>query len=474
MRNPFSAGSWVSGKGFIGREEIMQRLIYSNENCDWVQAQRRMGKTSLLRQLEEKINKGQIESASIRTTLAVFWDIQGSYDASGLLESLEDALDDSYDLFPQSWHDMDPSDFQADHPHQTIKNLTRQLRKKAMGLTLLIDEAEELMTLNEKNPETLARLRKVFHTSSNIHTIICSTPRLENLRQHQAIETSPFLHGFQVHYLSTFNRKETQQLLDMGNIPADIGERIYQLTHGNPYQIQLFAKYFFENRDFEETSLFMQSNPSLSQVHDVNLGLLTEREQEILSKFTMDHLQSPPSESNQLIFKKLIRLGYLSGNEKSPSIASDLFHKWLKRYFSQNLNLHPKDLKDMPLSEASSKIVRENILNLYQYLLQKMQQGYRLNVHAGHFNVSSMDKKAYPTHEASEQKAIAPNLNTPLWSLALQDLIILTQELFDFKKHWSCFRLMELANNLGNTTEEEILDLMNLIREEARLESEKI
>ena len=481
MRNPFSAGSWVSGEQFFGRENIIEKLLHSNESCDWVLAQRRMGKTSLLRCLEERINNNQKDLPAERPNtsrpgppgkgLAIFWDIQGSYDVSGLIESLEDAMDDSFDMFPEAWGDMDPSEFQAEHAHQMIKALSRRLRRCSLNLTLLIDEAEEFIPLNDKNPEALSRLRKVFHTCSNLHTIICSTPRLSKLMQNDNLETSPFLHGFHSHYLGSFSSKETQQLLVSGEIEQETGAKIFEKTLGNPYQVQLFGKYFFENREFVETDHFMQSNPSLAQVHEVNFGLLNKEEQELLTKVKISSSPYQPDQQEAVELQKLVYLGYVINVDQAFSIASSFFEDWLGKHFNLHMNLHPKDEADVPFRDASSKRIRQNIVNLYKYLLQQLEHGKRLEINPDHFKVSGFDRKVFPIHDESSSLPIQL-AGTPSWRIAAVDLVELLGQVLNFENNWSVYRLKEMVENLSGCEESDILDLMMLIREEARLEAD--
>ena len=463
MRNPFSAGSWVSGPDFFGRESIISGLLSSNEKCDWVIAQRRMGKTSLLRKLEEQFNSGLNEG------LAVFWDIQGSYDADGLLESLEDALEDSFDLFPDHWGKMSPQEFKGLPPHQVIKSLARKLRQDDKKMTLLIDEAEEFITLTQKTPESLSRLRKTFHTCPNLHTIICSTPRLEKLLQMTQIDTSPFLHGFHSHFLGGFTRQETQDLLKNGHIESEIADEVFQLAFGNPYQTQLFAKFFFEYNDYQETINFLHSNPSLAQVHEVNLGLLTEEEKLFLLNMSSPDAVLPKNNTESMMAHKLTLIGYLKFYDQKYSIASQFFGKWLTGYFNLNIDKHPHNEQDFNLASAPKSLVKFNILSLYRYLLQQCQEGYRVPANPELFKISGMDKKIYPIKDLLVLEE-NPDHTSQAWQVAATDLIALIANTINLDEDWSCFRLKELIQNITNCEESALIDLMLLIREESCLD----
>ena len=52
MRNPYTVGRWLRGADHYGREQLLEYLISAEDPAIWVVGTRRMGKTSLLRQLE--------------------------------------------------------------------------------------------------------------------------------------------------------------------------------------------------------------------------------------------------------------------------------------------------------------------------------------------------------------------------------------------------------------------------------------
>ena len=52
MRVPFIAGRWVRDRNHYGRQRLFTYLLNSDDTAIWVVGSRRIGKTSLLRQLE--------------------------------------------------------------------------------------------------------------------------------------------------------------------------------------------------------------------------------------------------------------------------------------------------------------------------------------------------------------------------------------------------------------------------------------
>jgi hypothetical protein len=86
-RNPFVVGQWVRGEKFFGREEIIAELLQGQRHAIWVAALRRMGKTSLLRELERRA-QGYADA----NYLPLYWDLEGATCDETLRESLLAAL----------------------------------------------------------------------------------------------------------------------------------------------------------------------------------------------------------------------------------------------------------------------------------------------------------------------------------------------------------------------------------------------
>ena len=89
-RNPFIAGSWVRGDDFFGRGELLRELLEGERHSLWVLGGRRLGKTSLLKELEHRVQKSR-ETPFV----PLYWDLQGSGDARGLAETLLASVEDS-------------------------------------------------------------------------------------------------------------------------------------------------------------------------------------------------------------------------------------------------------------------------------------------------------------------------------------------------------------------------------------------
>ena len=79
---PYVVGQWVRGQSFYGRGELLEEILRGNRNCLWLLGTRRVGKTSVLKQLEFLA----LDSEELRY-FPLFWDLQGSDEPQDLVES---------------------------------------------------------------------------------------------------------------------------------------------------------------------------------------------------------------------------------------------------------------------------------------------------------------------------------------------------------------------------------------------------
>ena len=86
--HPFVVGQWVRGDRFYGRELLIRELLESPMNVLWVLGTRRIGKTSLLKEVE-------LRTATSGNHFPVFWDFQGATSPEELHEVYGEALLDA-------------------------------------------------------------------------------------------------------------------------------------------------------------------------------------------------------------------------------------------------------------------------------------------------------------------------------------------------------------------------------------------
>src|SRR5512134_2523126 len=242
-RNPFIAGSWVRGDDFFGRADTIREALEGERHSLWVLGGRRLGKTSLLKELEHRVQRSR-ETPFV----ALYWDLQGSGDARGLAETLLSSVEDS-EAFCRAT-DVQVEDLESMPVADMLATLVRRTVRSGWRLLLLVDEAEELLLVGRTDPGILARLRRVLSRGPDIRTVITATRLLARIDEQPPLQTSPFLPGFiPPSYLTPLSLDEGRALLARGGFAREEVELALQRTGCHPFLVQLLASRLFESRD---------------------------------------------------------------------------------------------------------------------------------------------------------------------------------------------------------------------------------
>ena len=466
VRNPFSAGRWVCGPDFFGRAPLIDDMIHSSEACNWIIGKRRMGKTSLLRQIERIVN------TKLDNLFALFWDIQGSYDSQGLCDSLYDGIEDSQDSYPENWQRFSFEISDETSCPQLLKKLSRALGLTGAKLLLLMDETEELMGIGQQAPELLSKMRRFFQTNRNTRTIMTSSPRLEQLSTSVDTHTSPFLHGFSVAYLGNFTEPESRQLLSRGIDDSVNIDKIISLTDGNPFEIQLLGKHLVEEGSLETCLLQLETNPTLNQTIEVNFNLLNPEEQAILKGIHCG--PAPFQDFEKAITAKLVKMGYLKqGQGSSPEISSYFQSKWLALnlldFNEYSVEPTPADQAGIFMNPENAKSMLTRLVDLYRIFLEITQKGMRIARTDGNFNLTFRDGRLLLDNDHLELMEAKEDAEP--WQAAISEIADFLGQYLSEDGNWSLFRFHQMAEKgVQHYTEKDFLDLMMLITEEAALD----
>ncbi|CAM2069921.1 AAA domain-containing protein [Sulfidibacter corallicola] len=232
----FIINRWVRGKDFMGREEHLDAIRTSGTKPIWILGNRRVGKTSLLRQVEWLCREELWPDH-----LALYWDLQGAGSVDGLKDSFLEALEDAEEVVDALGLDLDALE---DLGFSEIMNRFRRRLKgsKDKRCMLLIDECEELVDVTPQEPGLLAVFRKLTHSSRNLAVIMAGSMRLYELDESQS-RTSPFLPDFlPPRLLGPFSAEQSRALLTHHGLAAEVADRIHGLTLGNPHLLQLLGE----------------------------------------------------------------------------------------------------------------------------------------------------------------------------------------------------------------------------------------
>jgi hypothetical protein len=340
MRNPFIAGSWVRGDNFFGRTNFLREILDGSRDSLWVIGARRMGKTSLLKEVEART-----QASKETPYLALYWDLQGSSDARGLADGLIASIEDNEHFRRAADIDIDAiEDLSVTDMLQAV--IRRAVRSGWKSL-ILMDEGEELLTVARNDVATLGRLRRVLQKGPEVRSIITATRRLARLDETAALVTSPFLHGFlPPSYLTPLDLEETTALLARGGFADAAVQAIAEKTGNQPFLVQLIASRLFENKDLEGTLDVVANDDMVSNFFSVDYQTLELVERRILEEVAREKSLTPadigtalpaPGETLGPHLLGLAQMGYLKQAGGRYSIGNWFFETWLRRQSLQRV-----------------------------------------------------------------------------------------------------------------------------------------
>jgi DNA-binding winged helix-turn-helix (wHTH) protein len=328
---PFVAGGWVRAERFYGREAQIAEILDGPRDALWVVGTRAVGKTSLLRQLEHLT-----ATAPERGYMPLVLDLEGVEDAAELEEDLAEALLDAAPRLAAAG--IAPGEVPSGDFFTSLGRLRRLLGARGLELLLLVDEAEELLRLRQREPAVLRKLRRALQSREGIRTVLAASRRLWALAEPDG-ETSPFLHGFTPPlYLGALADSEARDLLRQSRpgpgarTAFDDGtvERIREACGNHPFQLQALAARVLERGDPEAAVAELEADPALERLFAVDLSLLEEEDRELLRRLAAgdDASARTPGASGRLL--ELERLGLLRrAKDGAVEISSHFFRRWL-------------------------------------------------------------------------------------------------------------------------------------------------
>jgi len=333
-RNPFIAGSWVRGEDFFGRADLIREALEGDRHSLWVLGGRRLGKTSLLKELEHRVQRSR-ETPFV----ALYWDLQGSGDARGLAETLLSSVEDS-EAFCRAT-DLGVEDLESMPVAEMLATLVRRTVRSGWRLLLLVDEAEELLVVGRADPAVLARLRRVISRGPDVRAVVTATRLLARIDEDVPLPTSPFLQGFiPPVYLTPLSPDEGRTLLARGGFsPPDV-ELVLERTAAHPFLLQLLASRLFESRDLAATLEQLAADEMIANYFAVDFATLAETERALLSEVAREGKRTRAELARALgrgeddveaLLYGLTMLGYLAREGDGWRLGNWLFERWLRR-----------------------------------------------------------------------------------------------------------------------------------------------
>ncbi len=379
---PFVVGQWVRGERFYGRSSQLEEILEGPRNCLWLLGTRRVGKTSLLKQLEYLT-----VSSPERGYFPVFWDFQGTDDPEELHEDFADTLLDAEERLEAI--DIALSDVEADDLFVSLGKLRRRLRAQGLTLLLLCDEVEELIHLNEKAPALLRKLRRAMQSREGVRSVLASSIRLWALAEHEG-DTSPFLHGFTPPlYIQTLSDAKARALIGQAQLPSDRRpnfdrdtiELIRDRCANHPYLIQLVCKRCLELGDAREACEEVATDRMVSYFFSVDFDMLSADDREVIhliaeqTAATSKSIQHDLPLESGVVGSSLHRLEHLGFVRRNPERRYELANYFFRRWLAELSGSRPRPTVDAvpKISDSERTLIQERRLGMLddRYELQQ-------------------------------------------------------------------------------------------------------
>jgi hypothetical protein len=334
MRNPFIAGSWVRGSNFFGRGPLLREILEGERDTLWMVGARRLGKTSLLKELEYRV-----QQSAQTPFVPLYWDLQGSGDARGLADTLLGSVEDgeafrrATDLQVDSLEGMPVSDM--------LTTVIRRTVRSGWRLLLLADEAEELLTIARTDALVLPRLRRILQKGPEVRAVLTSTRRLARLDEMTEFATSPFLLGFTPPvYLTPLAPDEARALLARGEFSREDVDTVLERTACHPFLVQLIASRLFESHDLAATLDQVSADEMVANFFSVDFQTLDLDERTVLEQVAREgptprralaQAVRRTDETAAPLLYGLRMMGYLTEEDGSFRLGNWFFERWLRR-----------------------------------------------------------------------------------------------------------------------------------------------
>lgn len=247
MRNPYITGAYVTGSNHYGRVHLLDYLLRSEGRAYWVVGTRRIGKTSLLRQLE-------LLAAAGDRYVPLFWDMQGCGSFTCMGSYLGDAVRDHLERFEPLG--VTEAMLAESDPLALLGSLRRQARRAGRELLLLADETEALIGAARDEPEAMQRFHRQLTGGAGLRVVFASTRQIYRLHDICCDwPTSPFLSGFDMSQtLGSLEPEAAEALIVQAQAPEEARVQVVAATvdaisgaaNNHPLLLQLLCSRLFD------------------------------------------------------------------------------------------------------------------------------------------------------------------------------------------------------------------------------------
>jgi hypothetical protein len=355
-RNPYTVGGPVRGLHFYGRKALIQAILDGNDRAIWVVGNRRIGKTSLLRRLEQLGNfDGRV---------AFMISMEAADTVTDLAQCFMDDIETGDDRLARLG--LKISDLQGKTAQAIMRLLDRRGRERKVEVLLLLDEAEALIGIAEREGDDILKdLRREMQRSEALRVVMTATKRLTALNDLcRGWDTSPFLYGVIPRYLGRLERDEALALVHQTQSPAPprvpdgVAEAVLAATDGHPFLTQwLCDRLWIDGALRAPVADDLIPDSNLVNLFQLDYNYLAPVERRILRCLSFVESLDETGLMGQLgvamadmqlryLMQSLVQLCYVRRAGERYSTGNALLHIWLQFWAT--------DAPESPMSDAAA------------------------------------------------------------------------------------------------------------------------
>lgn len=333
FENYFIAGNPVTGDNFFGRTQILERILYSRNPQIFI-GLRRIGKTSLLRKVYEKINTGNNLVVLLQGVFSSKTDEFVRSFSESLVYSIETKNKAVQEKVKKEKAGLESLERQEKIRPTELTKILRSLNDKGFKVYLLIDEIDSILQFKDEAVITAGFIRSL--ASQEIFQTVCTT-FIEPTAVQITSPGSAWYNIFSIDYLGLFTDSEAVEMLT--TLSQKSGDRLTEgecnflmEIFGNfPFYLQSAGLYLMNDNDFRSSNqntrkqAFIKVVPqavySLNNFH-INY-LLNHLEAESLSLLKrISQGKKPSSAKDERLYWKLSKLGLIVESDEKTSLSS--------------------------------------------------------------------------------------------------------------------------------------------------------
>lgn len=314
----FQPGSPVFGSRFLGRTSALDLLLDGHRHALWLVGLRHSGKTSLLLELQFRT-----QDARRGPYTPLYVSLSGVRDGTDLTKAIASAVESSTRLLSEHGIEVGALD-NEESAVAVLRSVLRGARSANRTLLLLLDDAESLRQVEEKDPVSLHRLAKTLASGRDLRTCLAADPNLGAGPLGADAPATWLVDFLPPLYVGAMTEEEVcgglGQLLPSREIHA-----LSLASGGHPYMLQLVASQCCSGLTLEQACAQVRGD---GMVRDEVLGSLRSLSAEELGMLNALAREKRVDESGPS-FARLSQLGLVQKSSNGTSIRGEILRDWL-------------------------------------------------------------------------------------------------------------------------------------------------